>query len=58
MVLGGDFNCPINEKDKRGGRSITHKKGVIQEINTLMGIFMTDLVDTWNYKYPNVQGFR
>ena len=26
VVLGGDLNCAINEKDKRGGRSITHKK--------------------------------
>ena len=55
MVLAGDFNCAISEKDKRGGRSITHKKSVIQEINTLLSIH--DLFDIWNYKYPNVQGF-
>ena len=33
VVLGGDFNCAINEIDKHGGRPIEHKKAVIREIN-------------------------
>ena len=26
IVLGGDFNCALNDLDKRGGRSLEHKK--------------------------------
>ena len=55
VVIGGDFNCAISEKDKCGGRSVVHKKGVIQEIKTLKST--QDLVDAWNHKHPNVQGF-
>ena len=36
VVLGGDFNCALNEFDKRGGRSVELKKAVIQEINNLI----------------------
>ena len=31
LVIGGDFNCPLNDWDKRGGRLVEHKKNVIQE---------------------------
>ena len=26
IVLGGDFNCALNDLDKHGGRSLEHKK--------------------------------
>ena len=26
LVIGGDFNCPLNDWDKRGGRPVEHKK--------------------------------
>ena len=55
LVLGGDFNCAINEIDKHGGRPIEHKKAVIREINTLTNIH--DLVDAWRCKNLNEQGF-
>ena len=35
-MLGGDFNCALNDLDKRGGRSVELKKAVIQEINNLI----------------------
>ena len=54
-MIGGDLNCVMHEIDKRGGRPITHKKSVIQEINTLLS--SQDLIDTWSYIHPNMQGF-
>jgi len=55
FVIGGDFNCPLNDFDKRGGRTIEHKKIVIQEMNNLMKTY--DLIDTWQLKNRNVQGY-
>ena len=26
LVIGGDFNCPLNDWDKRGGRPVEHRK--------------------------------
>jgi len=56
MVLGGDFNCIMNEFDKHGRRSFEQKKTVIQEMKTLMRTH--NLIDTWSYKHPNKQAFR
>ena len=55
LVIGGDFNCPLNDWDKRGGRPVEHKKNVIQEMNNLMATY--DLVDTWQVKNPSAQGY-
>ena len=55
VVLGGDFNCALNDLDKRGGRSLEYKKNVIKEFNTLL--FTHDLIDTWREKNPNLPGF-
>ena len=55
LVIGGDFNCPLNDWDKRGGRPVEHKKNVIQEMNYLMETY--DLVDTWQVKNPSAQGY-
>ena len=55
LVLGGDFNCALNNIDKRGGRSIGYKKAVIQELNTLL--ITHNLVDAWRQRNPDVPGF-
>ena len=55
LVLGGDFNCALNNIDKRGGRSIGYKKAVIQELNTLL--ITHNLVDTWRQRNPDVPEF-
>ena len=55
FVIGGDFNCPLNDWDKRGGRPVEHKKNVIQGMNNLMATY--DLVDTWQVKNPSAQGY-
>ena len=48
VVLGGDFNCALNDLNKRGGRSLEYKKNVIKEFNTLL--LTLDLIDTWREK--------
>ena len=55
FVIGGDFNCPLNDWDKRRGRPVEHKKKVIQGMNNLMATY--DLVDTWQVKNPSAQGY-
>ena len=32
LVLGGDFNCPLENIDKKGGKDISSRKNVIQSI--------------------------
>ena len=44
-LLGGDFNCPLTEVDKVGGRDKLHIKRTIQVIQELCNSF--DLVDVW-----------
>ena len=51
ILLGGDFNCPLTEVDKVGGRDILHKKRTIQAIQELCNSF--DLVDVWRTQHPN-----
>ena len=51
ILLGGDFNCPLTEVDKVGGRDILHKKRTIQAIRELCNSF--DLVDVWRTQHPN-----
>ena len=55
VVLGGDFNCALNDLDKCGGRSFEHKRTVINEMNTLLTTH--DLVDMWRQKNPNLPGY-
>ena len=54
-MIGGDFNGPLNNWDKRGGRPVEHKKTIIQEMNNLMKTY--DLADRWQVKNPIAQGY-
>ena len=51
ILLSGDFNCPLPEVDKVGGRDILHKKRTIRAIQELCNSF--DLVDAWRTQHPN-----
>ena len=45
IVIGGDFNCALTSNDKRGGRTVSKKSAIIQEINTLCDLY--NLSDIW-----------
>ena len=53
--IGGDFNCPLPNEDKKGGQDLSSKKSVITRIKQLMVSF--DLVDIWRYLYPRENQF-
>ena len=44
-VIGGDFNCALTSNDKRGGKPVSKKSAVIQEINALCDLY--NLRDIW-----------
>ena len=50
IVIGGDFNCPLSNEDKVGGKNLSSKKNVIAKINHTMSTY--DLVDVWRYLHP------
>ena len=39
IFIGGDFNCPLSNQDKKGGQDLSSKKNVITRIKQLMGSF-------------------
>ena len=55
IVIGGDFNCPLNPTlDKQGG-IMTPRKSVINCINDVQT--QLDLVDIWRIKNPQTKSF-
>ena len=53
IVIGGDFNCPLNPTlDKKGG-IMTPRKSVINCINDVQS--QLDLVDIWRVKNPQTK---
>ena len=39
IVIGGDFNYALTSNDKRGGKPVSKKSAVIQEINSLCDLY-------------------
>ena len=55
IIMGGDFNCPLNPTlDKKGG-VITPRYSVINSIENIKNTF--SLHDIWRIKNPNTQSF-
>ena len=55
IIIGGDFNCPLNpEIDKKGG-IIIQRKSVTACIDCLQS--QLDLVDIWRIKNPDTRSF-
>ena len=55
IILGGDFNCPLNTiLDKKGG-ILTPRKSVVSIINSIQGDL--DLIDIWRVKNPNTKSY-
>ena len=55
IIMGGDFNCPLSENDKEGGRDTSFKKNVIEEIKSL--ISLVNLEDVWRSLHPKEKEF-
>ena len=54
-VIGGDFNCALISNDKRGGKPVSKKSAVMQEINTLCDL--CNLSDIWRSLNKEKQRF-
>ena len=55
IIIGGDFNCPINPLlDKKGGILVLRKK-VVERIEELQTTF--NLHDVWRVKNPQAKSF-
>ena len=55
IILGGDFNCPLNPVlDKKGG-IVLPRKSVVETIDCLCADF--DLVDIWRVKNPLTKSY-
>ena len=55
IIMGGDFNCPLNPSiDKKGGLLNT-RKAVISTIGNLQEEL--DLVDIWRVKHSEKKSF-
>jgi len=53
IIVGGDFNCPLNPTlDKRGGIMIP-RKSVVNSVECLQSEL--DLVDIWRVKNPQTK---
>ena len=55
IIMGGDFNCPLSENDKEGGRDTSFKKNVIEEIKNLISLL--NLEDVWRSLHPKEKEF-
>ena len=55
LVIGGDFNCILAEKDKNGGNTSNRKHLVVEEIKKLCNLY--DLSDIWRVLNPNAEEF-
>ena len=55
IIIGGDWNCPLDPAlDKKGG-ILTPRKAVISSIDCLQNEL--DLIDIWRIKNPGVKSF-
>ena len=55
IIIGGDFNCPLSQKDKTGGNPATRKVSVIKQIESLCDLH--NLYDIWRSTNPNLSRF-
>ena len=55
LVLGGDFNCPLENIDKKGGKDISSRKNVIQSIVEMTNNL--NLVDIWRLQHLSHERF-
>ena len=54
MIIAGDFNCPLTALDKSGGKQVSVKTSVINEIQKMS---LHGLIDVWRDLYPQQTSF-
>ena len=55
IIIGGDFNCPLNPEIDKNGGIIIQRKSVTACIDCLQN--QLDLVGIWRIKNPDTRGF-
>ena len=55
MIIAGDFNCPLTALDKSGGKQVSVKTSVVNEIQKIMSLH--GLSDVWRDLYPQQTSF-
>ena len=55
IIIGGDFNCTLGEKDKKGGNTSNQKYLAVEEIKKLCNLYY--LNDIWRVLNPNADEF-
>ena len=55
IIIGGDFNCTLAEKDKKGGNASNRKHLVVEEIKKLCNLY--DLSDICRVLNPSAEEF-
>ena len=55
IIIGGDFNCALSDKDKKGGNTVAQKASVIKEIKELCTSY--SLVDVWRQLNPLLKSY-
>jgi len=55
LIIGGDFNCALTQRDKEGGNPVTRKLSVLNEINKLCELY--NLCGIWRSLNPDARQF-
>lgn len=56
VIMGGDFNCPLNPAYEKKGGNLNQRKSVVKCIDCLQNEL--DLVDIWRIKNPTQKVIR
>ena len=55
IIIGGDFNCPLNPLLDKNGGVITPRKAVVESISCMQSEL--DLIDVWRIKNPRTKSY-
>ena len=53
IIMGGDFNCALHDKDKKGGNPVSKKILVIKKLEEIMNLY--NLFDIWRNLNPETK---
>jgi len=55
IIIGGDFNCPLNREMEKKGGVMTPSKTVVESISCMQSEL--DLIDIWRIKNPDTRSY-